>query len=263
MKITIIGGGNMGGAIALGLSQSAAWAGAEITLVNRREARSCEWRERQPSLRVATLDYSSVREADVVVVAVKPWDVEALLTGQVAPLVAEGGQVLVSVAAGVSVDELAAWSGGRLTPFVAIPNTPIEVGQSMTYVVASPQATDAQRRLVEQLFGALGHMAFVTERQLPAAMALCSCGVAYALRYVRAAMSGGVELGLTPAQARAGVLQTLRGVVELLEAHGTHPEEEIDKVTTAGGLTIRGLNEMEHACFTSAVIRGLKASLGD
>lgn len=253
----------MGGAIALGLSQSAAWAGAEITLVNRREARSREWRERQPSLRVATLDYSSVREADVVVVAVKPWDVEALLTGQVAPLAAEGGQVLVSVAAGVSVDELAAWSGGRLTPIVAIPNTPIEVGQSMTYVVASPQATDAQRRLVEQLFGALGHMAFVTERQLPASMALCSCGVAYALRYVRAAMSGGVELGLTPAQARAGVLQTLRGVVELLEAHGTHPEEEIDKVTTAGGLTIRGLNEMEHAGFTSAVIRGLKASLGN
>ena len=84
--------------------------------------------------------------------------------------------------------------------------------------------------------------------------------MAYALRYVRAAMSGGVELGLTPAQAREGVLQTLRGVVDLLEAHGTHPEEEIDKVTTAGGLTIRGLNEMEHAGFTSAVIRGLKAS---
>ncbi len=122
MRITIIGGGNMGGAIALGLSQSAAWAGAEITLVARRGAGSREWQERQPSLRVATLDYGSVREADVVVVAVKPWDVEALLTEHVAPLAVRDGQVLVSVAAGVSADELSAWSGGRMTPFVAIPH---------------------------------------------------------------------------------------------------------------------------------------------
>ena len=61
MRITIIGGGNMGGAIALGLSQSAAWAGAEITLVNRREARSREWQERQPSLRVVTTMARCVR----------------------------------------------------------------------------------------------------------------------------------------------------------------------------------------------------------
>lgn len=58
-----------------------------------------------------------------------------------------------------------------MTPFVAIPNTPVEVGQSMTCVVASPEATEAQRRLVEQLFGALGRVSFVAERQLPAAMA--------------------------------------------------------------------------------------------
>ena len=90
--------------------------------------------------------------------------------------------------------------------------------------------------------------------------ALCSCGIAFAFRYIRAAMEGGVELGLYPQKAREGVLQTLRGAIALLESNGSHPEQEVDRVTTAGGITIKGLNEMEHAGFTSAVIRGLKAS---
>lgn len=101
----------------------------------------------------------------------------------------------------------------------------------------------------------------VEERLMNAGMVLASCGIAYVMRYVRAATEGGVELGMYPDTARRVVLQTLRGAVELLEATGNHPEVEIDKVTTAGGITIRGLNEMEHAGFTSSVIRGLKASM--
>ena len=84
--------------------------------------------------------------------------------------------------------------------------------------------------------------------------------MAYAMRYVRAAAEGGVELGFKANMAKDIVLQTMKGAVELLQANGNHPEAEIDKVCTPGGLTIRGLNEMEHAGFTSAVIRGLKAA---
>ena len=99
------------------------------------------------------------------------------------------------------------------------------------------------------------------ERLLPAATTLASCGIAYAMRYVRAAAEGGVELGFRADEATGIVLQTVRGAVELLQAGGEHPEAAIDRVTTPGGVTIRGLNEMEHAGFTSAVIRGLKAGL--
>ena len=101
----------------------------------------------------------------------------------------------------------------------------------------------------------------VDERLINAGMALSSCGIAYVMRYIRAATEGGVELGFKAADALGIVLQTVRGAVELLQAGGGHPEAEIDKVTTPGGVTIRGLNAMEHAGFTSAVIRGLKAGL--
>ncbi len=141
----------------------------------------------------------------------------------------------------------------------AIPNTAIEVKQSMTFITGL-NATEDQNRLVLNIFGALGKAELVEERLLGPATTLCSCGIAFAFRYIRAAMEGGVELGLYPQKAQEGVLQTLRGAIALLESNGSHPEQEVDRVTTAGGITIKGLNEMEHAGFTSAVIRGLKAS---
>ena len=81
------------------------------------------------------------------------------------------------------------------------------------------------------------------------------------MRYVRAASEGGVEIGFYPSQALSVVLQTVKGAVALLQENQTHPEAEIDKVTTPGGVTIRGLNEMEKAGFTSAVIQGIKAGM--
>lgn len=81
------------------------------------------------------------------------------------------------------------------------------------------------------------------------------------MRYIRAASEGGVELGFKADVAKDIVMQTVLGAVKLLQASGMHPEQAIDLVTTPGGVTIKGLNEMEHAGFTSAVIRGLKAGL--
>ena len=92
-------------------------------------------------------------------------------------------------------------------------------------------------------------------------MALASCGIAYAFRYIRAASEGGVELGFKAHQTQEIVMQTLKGAVALLEADNLHPEEAIDQVTTPGGYTIKGLNAMEQAGFTNAVIQGLLASV--
>ena len=96
-----------------------------------------------------------------------------------------------------------------------------------------------------------------------AGMVLASCGIANALRYVRAATEGGVQLGFRAGEAQHIVAQTLRGAASLLDADGAHAETEIDKVTTPGGLTIRGLNAMEQAGFSNAVIRGLLAAMPD
>lgn len=255
--ITIIGGGNLGGAIACGLAASGLLLPAAITVVNRTEARSAALRAQCPGLTVVTGDYSSLSTADLVVLAVKPWDVRGVIADHLSPTPPKR-QMLVSVAAGISLAQLAEWSGTERALFCAIPNTAVALRESMTYVCAL-HATEEEQAAVVRLFGALGRAELIEESRLPAAMALCSCGIAFAFRYIRASIEGAVELGLRPAEARRGILQTLRGAVELLEAHGEHPEAEIDKVTTAGGLTIRGLNELEHAGFTSAVVRGLKA----
>ena len=129
----------------------------------------------------------------------------------------------------------------------------------MTFI-APIGATAEQTAMMEQIFDDLGKTYITDEAHLGAGTVLASCGIAYAMRYIRAAAEGGVELGFSADVAKDIVLQTVKGAVALLQANGNHPEAEIDKVTTAGGTTIKGLNEMEHAGFTSAVIRGLKAA---
>jgi pyrroline-5-carboxylate reductase len=178
---------------------------------------------------------------------------------------------LVVVAAGVKSADVVSWlsaSGQSASEaqlpvsalFLAIPNIAIAHLCSMTFLVPVV-SSDERTAQAKAMFDAMGRTLIVEERLLAAGTTLASCGLAYAMRYVRAAAEGGVELGFYPDQALSVVLQTVRGAVELLQASGEHPEAAIDKVTTPGGVTIKGLNEMEHAGFTSAVIRGLKAGM--
>ncbi len=153
---------------------------------------------------------------------------------------------------------MAQWLSGTgvKAAYTVIPNLAAEVGESMTFASAIIGGEDD---LVLSIFDRLGKTLIVDEKRMNAGMMLASCGTAFALRYARAAMEGGIELGLYPAEAKEAVYQTMKGAVELAMAHGTHPEAEIDRVATPGGITIRGLNAMEEAGFTAAVIAGLKA----
>ena len=101
----------------------------------------------------------------------------------------------------------------------------------------------------------------IEEKQFACATALTSCGIAYVFKYVQAAMQAGVEGGLRPKEAQRMLAQTLKGAAELLLKEESHPSVEIDKVTTPGGITIKGVNELEHNGFSSAIIKAIKASL--
>ena len=144
--------------------------------------------------------------------------------------------------------------------FLVIPNIAIAQLASMTFMVPVG-ADDAQTAIVKGIFDEMGSTLITDFQHLAAGTTLASCGIAYAMRYIRAASEGGVELGFKADVAKDIVMQTVLGAVKLLQASGMHPEQAIDLVTTPGGVTIKGLNEMEHAGFTSAVIRGLKAGL--
>lgn len=259
MKIAIIGAGNMGGAIACGLAASGRFAEGEIVCANRTAAKAERLHERYGVISATTDNAAAVAGADVVVIAVKPWYTEAVLR-EIGGVFDPSRQMLVSVVAGVSAEQLTDWIGcaAPVAVFRVIPNTAISVGKSMTFMSAAG-ADEGQIATVKKLFDTMGSTMVVDDKMLEAGMILASCGIAFALRYMRAAAEGGVELGCTAAQATEIVARTMIGAAELLLQNGSHPEQEIDRVTTAGGITIRGLNEMEHAGFTSAVIRGLRA----
>ena len=253
MNIAIIGAGHMGGATALGLA--GALPDARITVTAKHAATLEKFTAR--GLQASCDNVAAARGADIVVIGVKPWLVQGVLA-ELKPVLA--GKVLVSFAAGIPAADLAGFVAdcGLKGLYAVIPNLAIEVGESMTFVheISGTKETLAQ---VCGLFDAVGKTAVVDEKRLHAGMMLASCGIAFALRYARASAEGGVELGLYPKEAIEAALQTVKGAAALLEARGSHPEAEIDRVTTPGGVTIRGLNAMEDAGFTAAVIAGLKA----
>lgn len=258
MKISIIGAGNMGGAIASGLAMSGNILPQDITVVDHKGKNVPRLKAVSEDLNIVVEDYDSLKTADVVIIAVKPWLVESLLKEH-KDLLINPKQLIVSVAAVVTLSQLQEWTSPEQPVFRVVPNTAIAVKQSMTYITSQSAGKEEQNQIY-RIFSLLGKAEFVEEKLIPAITSLTSCGIAFAFRYIRASMEGGVEMGVYPEQAKNAVLQTLRGAIDLLETNGNHPEAEIDKVTTAGGITIKGLNEMEHSGFSSAVIKGLKAS---
>lgn len=214
-----------------------------------------------PAVQITQSNVEAVRGADLVLLAVKPWKMEEVAC-ELKPVLDYRAQMVASVAGGVGLADLSAlFRHNDMLPalFYVMPNTAVAVRQSMTFVAAQG-ASEEQTAAVVDLFRLLGEAMLVEERLMNGGMALASCGIAFAMRYIRAAMEGGVELGFYPNEAKQIVMQTLSGAVELLRSTGNHPEAEIDRVTTPGGITIRGLNEMEHAGFTDSVIRGLRAA---
>ncbi|MBK5721245.1 pyrroline-5-carboxylate reductase [Dysgonomonas sp. Marseille-P4677] len=258
MKISIIGAGNMGGAIASGLAASGSVLPRDITVIDHKGQNVPRLKAISEALNVVVNDYTSLSTADMIIIAVKPWMVEEVLKTH-RDLIAGPKQLIVSIAAIITLSQLQEWTSPLQPVFRVVPNTAIAVRQSMTYIT-SQNADKEQQNSVYRIFSLLGKAEVVDEKLIPAITSLTSCGIAFAFRYIRAAMEGGIEMGIYPDQAKNGILQTLRGAIDLLEATGNHPEVEIDKVTTAGGITIKGLNEMEHAGFTSSVIKGLKTS---
>ena len=258
MKISIIGVGAMGGAMAEGLIKGDYIKNEDICVSD--PSRTMRDKFANMGITATPSNQLAAQGADIVCVVVKPWLVEQVLRG-IKDVLDYQHQMLVVVAAGVPSSSIKEWldKGGQMIPtFLVIPNIAIAQLQSMTFV--APMTNDQSLTdQIKTLFNSMGKTIITDENHLAAGTTLASCGIAYAMRYIRAASEGGVELGFKADDAKQIVMQTMRGAVELLEASGMHPEQAIDLVTTPGGVTIKGLNEMEHAGFTSAVIRGLKA----
>lgn len=255
-KITIIGGGNMGGALIEGFLKSGKIAPSELTVGDASEA--VRTRFQQMGLAAYADNREAVAGAGIVILAVKPWLVETVAE-KISKSLADN-TLIVSLAAGVTLDGLESAFGTGAACFRTIPNIAAALGASMTFVACRERERGRMAEVLE-LFATVGEAAAVDEKLMDAAMVSGSCGTAYALRFLRAAMEASIEMGLSAPLSRTVVAQTMRGAAELLLAGDLHPEELIDRVTTPGGITIAGLNAMEHKGFSSAVIEGHIAAL--
>ena len=254
-KIAIIGGGNLGTAIAEGLLKSKFCKAADITITKRNTATLKALESK--GVKVTTDNAAAVKSASLVILAVKPFQVAEVLNGFKKELTPK--HVLVSVITGVLIREIEEMIKKKLPVFRAMPNTAIAIQESMTCISYS-NAAEKDIQYVKQLFEVLGKVAVIDEKLMDAATVLGACGTAYAMRYIRANIQGGIEIGFDAVTANLIAAQTVKGAAELLLQKGTHPEQEIDKVTTPKGCTIAGLNEMEHQGFSSSLIKGIATS---
>jgi pyrroline-5-carboxylate reductase len=200
----------------------------------------------------------AVRGSRTVILAVQPQQVAALLE-DVAPALDAGRHRLISVVSGVSTKQIRDMIGRAFPVVRAMPNTAVSIGESMTCLAAGEGAEETLAEATK-LFDVVGRTLVTTEEMMIPATSLCACGVAFFLRSIRAASQGGIEIGFHPEEALLLAAQTAKGASSLLLGNESHPESQIDQVTTPRGCTIAGLNEMEHQGFSSAMIKGILLS---
>jgi pyrroline-5-carboxylate reductase len=255
-KIAIIGGGNLGAAMAEGLINSGFVKAEQLVVTKRNTATLQSLKEK--GVMVSDDNSEAVKQCNWIVLAVKPFQVKEVLA-EIKPQLDAAKHTIISVITGVWIKDLQEMVGTDFTLFRAMPNTAIAIGESMT-CICSHNATKEQTTFVSQLFDQLGKSVFIEEKLMDAATVLGACGTAFAMRYIRANIQGGIEIGFSAAIASLIAAQTVKGAAELLLQKNTHPEQEIDKVTTPKGCTIAGLNEMEHQGFSSSLIKGVVTS---
>jgi pyrroline-5-carboxylate reductase len=246
--LVILGGGNIGVALARGLVVSGALPASQITLTRRHPE----------MLKPLADNVHSVQKASTIVVAVLPLQLVGVLE-EIKNALDPDRHVVISLVSGVSIEEIQKHIGTDIPVVRAMPNTAIAIRESMT-CLASNHGDDTALKTAQELFEAVGKTLIINEEHMTPATALCACGIAFFLRAVRAASQGGIEIGFHPVEALLMAAQTAKGAASLLLQAGSHPESQIDRVTTPRGCTIAGLNQMEHEGFSSAMIKGIVTS---
>lgn len=258
-KITVIGAGNMGSAIAAGLVR---YSDSDVCLANRSEGRLADFEAacgKSPRLTLTTALADAVAGSSLVVLAVKPWAINEVID-MVGPRL-EDDATVVSVAAGIGLAELRKMIGRDSIGVVyMIPNTALQVGKGMTFA-ASAGVSKEKLDGIESLFAPLTRLKFIDEAKMGAAIALCSCGIAYVYKFIAAAAQAGVELGFSYDEAADYFTATVSGATAMIEHSDLTLQQLVNAVTTPGGMTIRGVNELERKGFTAAVIDSIIAPL--
>lgn len=253
-NIAILGAGNLGIAIAQGIVEEKLKPAGQVFLTRRNLEHVNHLVA--DGFQVSKDNRSAVQQSGMILLCVQPKQLEKLIE-EINPVLTDQ-HILVSVITGVSIEEIKGHLKIQVPVVRAMPNTAIAIGESMTCICSEDGGEHAL--MVQQIFNALGQTLIIEEKLMQAATVLGASGIAFFMRYLRAATQGGVQMGFHSEDAQLIAVQTAKGAASLILENGQHPEVEIDKVTTPEGCTIAGLNEMEHQGLSSALIKGLMVS---
>lgn len=255
-QIGFVGAGQMARALARGFVEAGLVAASQIVAFDPVKAAADEFAALVPGVRLAKSNAALAAAVDVVILAVKPQNMAAVLA-DLRP--AASGKLFVSIAAGVPLVRLA---DGLGTPRVVrvMPNTPCLVGKGAAGYALGPGASEADGKLVGRLCGAVGIAFELKEELLDAVTGLSGSGPAYVFTIIEALADGGVRMGLPREAAAALAAQTVLGSAAMVLASGEHPAVLKDRVASPGGTTIAGLQALEDRGLRGALIAAVEAA---
>lgn len=255
MKIGFIGAGNMGGALAAAAAKS----GEELLLADRDMVRAQALAAELGAAAASNLQV--VQESDFLFLGVKPQVLPALLEELRAPLLARSTPpVLVSMAAGVSTEQIFTWLSAEMPLIRIMPNTPAAVGEGMILYSPAGGVTDAAVEAFCRFMAGAGRLCALPENWIDGASALSGCGPAFVYMFIEALADGGVECGLSRPLAQELAAQTLLGAAKMVLESGKHPAQLKDAVCSPGGTTIAGVHALEQNGFRGAAMQAVQAA---
>lgn len=258
MKIGIIGVGNLGYSIAIGILGQKKQISCKSLYLTKRNVSSLDHLDKLSAVKTTTDNRRAVKYSNVIILAVQPAQLKEVLE-EIKDDLDPKKHVLISVATGRKISEIEEIVGNDISIIRCMPNTAISVGHSMTCMSAN-EGGKLKMEQAQAIFNALGETMCLEEELMQAATVICASGIAFWMRLIRATTQGAVQLGFHSEDAQKLSMHTCLGAASLLIDSQSHPEQEIDKVTTPSGCTIEGLNEMEHQGLSSSIIKGLVTS---
>jgi len=257
MKIGILGFGKMGEAIANGLMESSHSKEFEITATTRTETKAAKISQRL-KINCHTENERLLAEAEIILLCIKPHQAEKLLR-ELAPKFKKH-QLILSICASVTTEQLYLWSGKKAAVIRTMPNTPCLIRKGMTVLCAGPSATPDQLETSKRIFGNLGETAVIEEHLMDGATGLSGCGPAYVYLIIESLSEAGVKLGLPRDISTLLAAQTLSGASQMVLQRGVHPAELKNEVTTPAGCTIDGLMALEEGRLRVTLIKAVLAA---
>jgi pyrroline-5-carboxylate reductase len=257
-RIAILGAGQIGEALLAGLLSSGWREPGEIAASTRREERAQELRDRH-GVSVSLSNADVARGAALVVVAVKPQDIETLL-GEIGPLI-QPDQTVLSIAAAISTAAIERHLAAGVPVVRAMPNTPAVVHEGMAGVCAGAHANEEHLTIAEEALRHLGAVVRVSEPYMDAVTAVSGSGPAYFALLAEAMIEAGILLGLSREVSTQLVVQTMLGTAKQLRDLKMHPVELREMVTSPGGTTIAAIRELEQAGVRAAFLNAIQAAM--